>query len=107
MPYKSERILIERTDFDRRIKLTEEDRAQIKEIRENTGQSYGSIAKEFGVSKRLIIFICNPDVAEQNRQAHKERRKDGRYYDRDKWRDAMKEHRNYKQKLFIAGKIKL
>ena len=32
--------------------------------------------------------------------------KDGRYYDKDKHKAYMKEHRDYKNKLFKEGKIK-
>lgn len=100
MPYKSEKIIIEHTKHDRRIKLTEEQR---QEIRENkAGLSQRKLAKLYGVSRRLISFIVNPDSYERN----KELRKDKDYYDKEKHREYVKSHRRYKQDLFVKGDIK-
>lgn len=79
MPYKSLRIKIEGTQYDRRRRLSEEQKAMIRRLRETEKLSYNQIAKQFGVSKRLIIFICCPDKEKIAREQFKERRKDGRY----------------------------
>jgi predicted Rossmann fold nucleotide-binding protein DprA/Smf involved in DNA uptake len=107
MPYKSTKILIAGTTKDRRIKLTLDDKELIVLIREREQLSYQKIANKFGVSKRLIIFVCNPEKMEQNKKKRDERGGSIIYYDRVKHTKTIKEHRQYKQKLFVAGEIKL
>ena len=57
--------------IDKRIKLTEEDKLQIKNLfnPENLSRFTGAtkIAKEFGVSKRTIQFIQKPERLKLNR----------------------------------------
>ena len=91
--------------YDRRVKLTEVQRNEIKEFRRQ-GLSYNAIAKLYDVSKRLVIFICNPDIAEKNRIACMERHREGRYkYTKEEWAAVLREHRAYKRKLHKEGKI--
>ena len=52
MPYKSERLRIAGTGYDKRRKLSEQDKADIKEL---TGMSIRGIARMYGVDKRTII----------------------------------------------------
>lgn len=106
MPYKSEKLKIEGTSYDRRVKLTTEQKNEIVRTRNEYGLSYNKLAKEFKVSKRLVYFICNPDKLREHRERHKELRKDGRYYDREKHREEIKSTRRYKQDLYNKGKIK-
>lgn len=106
MPYKSSRIKIEGTQYDRRRRLSEEQKAAIRRLRETERLSYNQIAKQFGVSKRLIIFICCPDKEQIAKEQFKERRKDGRYAPtREERNEIMREHRHYKQELYLEGKI--
>ena len=107
MPYKSEKARIAGTSFDRRRKLDEGDKAQILRLREQDGMSYNRIAKVYGVSKSLIILICNPDRAARCREQFKERRKDGRYYDRETNRESVKNSRRYKERLVKSGAIRI
>jgi len=87
-------------NLDRRIKLTEQQKKDIKEMRNETGASYQSIADRYDVSKRLIQFICNPDKYEKAKKQFKDRRLDGRYKpSKEAWRDTMREHRRYKQSI--------
>lgn len=66
MPYKSEKIKLG-DKYDRRIKLNDEQRSEILELRNKLGISYNKLAKQFNVSKSLIINICNPDIAEKEK----------------------------------------
>ena len=79
MPYKSEKIRIAGTQYDRRIKLTPDQKEYIKWLREKQLISYSKLAKIFGVSKRLIQFICCPDKYLKNKESLKQRKAEGRY----------------------------
>lgn len=107
MPYKSENIKIEGTSYDRRIKLSEETKEYIRWLREEEKLSYQKLADKFKVSKRLIIFVCNPKKYDECREQFKQRRKDGRYkVSKEEWNETMREHRHYKQELYLENKIK-
>lgn len=105
MPYKSDRkgVLIPR-ELKRNIKLSLEEREEIKRIRRGDGVSYQKIANAFGVSKRLVIFICNPDIAEKAKERLREAKKQGKYYYKEKNTAAVRETRRYKHKLYNDGK---
>lgn len=106
MPYSSEKIPIAGTQYDRRRKLTDDQKDCIRWLREEEQLSHGKLAKMFNVSKRLIQFICDPEAAERDRRALKERRSDGRYkYTKEKWNEVQREHRRHKHQLQVEGKI--
>lgn len=101
MPYKSEKLIkLEGTNLDRRRKLDDFQKAEIKVIRAHDGTSYNQIAKMYGVSKRLIILICNPIMGSIMKEQYRERRKDGRYYNRKKHTSSVKSMRRYKQEIY-------
>lgn len=103
MPYKSEKIPLGK--YDRRVKLNDVQREEIKELRK-LGLSYRVISDRYDVSKKLVIMVCNPDIAERNRIASMERHREGRYTPtKEEWAATMREHRAYKQKLYNEGKI--
>lgn len=103
MPFKSEKLPLGK--YDRRVKLNDVQRDEIKELRKQ-GLSYAKIAKQYEVSKKLVIMVCNPDIAERNRLAFIKRSREGRYKpNREDWAATMREHRTYKQKLYKEGKI--
>lgn len=105
MPYKSEytHIKLPREE-DRRVKLTEYDRQQIKNLF-NSWKSQNYIAKEYWVSRRLVYFIIYPDKYEICRQQHKERRLDWRYYDKDSHKLAMRNTRNHRKVILNTWAI--
>jgi hypothetical protein len=105
MPYKSEKIKIVDTAFDRRVKLTPDDKVLVKQIRDEEGTSYQKLANQFQVSKRLIIFICKPETQEASYAARIARGGSKIYYDRQKHTEVIKEHRRYKQDLYLKGNI--
>ncbi len=107
MPYKSEKIAIAGTKNDRRIKLTEEDKKLIKWLREEEEISYQKLANQFKVSKRTIIFICKPETLEACKKKRAERGGSKIYYDKEYHTESIREHRQYKQKLFLENKISL
>lgn len=106
MPYKSEKIKIAGTKHDRRKKLTDDQKAYIRWLREEEQLSYNQLARQFGVSKRLIIFICKPEIMEKAKERFKQYKKEGRYKPtKEEWAETMREHRRYKEALAKAGEI--
>ena len=98
MPYKSEKIKIEGTSFDRRIKLTINDKEEIKRLSSDHSQRY--LAKMFNVSRRTIQFIIDPNKHIENLKRRAEKCGSKQYYDREKQTQSIREHRKYKNDLF-------
>jgi len=98
MPYKFEytRERLPKSK-DRRVKLTDEDREEIREKYATGEYSTYKLADLFGVSRRTIQFILDPKKLEENRKRLKERGGSKIYYDTDKNTTSMKEHRRYKK----------
>lgn len=93
--------------YDQRIKLSDEQRDEIRKKYETGLYSTYQLADEYHVSRRLVSFILNPEKYELAKEQYRERRKDGRYTpDKDKRNAIQKKHRNYKRTLYDAGKIK-
>ena len=91
--------------YDRRIKMTEEDIAEAIALRKENPElwSYNKLAKRYGVSKRLIIFRIKPESLENVLKARKER---GGYHTPTAKQTAyMRSHRQYKRQLIREGKI--
>lgn len=104
MPYKSEKIKIEGTKFDKRVKLTQEDK---KDIFENAlGLSQRELARMYGVSRRTIQFILDPQKLIENKKRREERGGWKQYYNREDQAISIREHRKYKQELMLKGEIK-
>lgn len=103
MPSKIDKIPIDNQKHDKRVKLSDGDREGIREEYACGNISQNGLAKKYGVSKRLIQFVLNPDKQEIARKQFLERQKDGRYYNKDKHREYMKEHRGHKKELYIKG----
>lgn len=106
MPYKSEKIKIEGTQHDRRRKLTEDQKAYIRWLREEEGLSQRQLAAMFGVSRRLITFVLDPEKEKQNKALQKQYRLEGRYkYTKEQWAEVQRDYRRYKQQLHKDGLI--
>ena len=71
MPYKSEKIKLQGMQ-DRRKKLTDEQREEIKELYGTGGYSLNGLAKMFGCSKKTVLLIVNENSAERAKQYRKE-----------------------------------
>lgn len=103
MPRKSETIKLPEM-YDRRVKLTEDKKAEIRKKYETGFYSLNGLAKEYGVSKKLILITVNPESKRKNDEHIKNHWKD--YYEKDEHTAAMREHRQYKENLYRDGKIK-
>lgn len=82
---------------DRRVKLTPEQREYIKLNPENLSQR--KLAKLMNVSRRTIQFIRNPKSLEANLASREARGGWKHYYDKEKHRTYMKDHRGYKESI--------
>lgn len=97
---KIDDIRIAGTAYDRRIKLSDAQRSEIRERYAAGDVSTYTLANEYGVSRRTIDFVLHPERYERCREQFKERRKDGRYaVSTEEWTQIMREHRKYKKSI--------
>lgn len=103
MPYKSEKIKLPET-LDRRRKLTDEQKEEIKKIYAEGKCGTRPLAKQFGVSRSTIQIIVNPAIQQRH---HDYRAKHWRDYrpTKEEWAETMREHRHYKQELYLKGEL--
>ena len=103
MPFVHEtrgKLIPREPGLDRRIRLTEE---QKKEIAGAEGFSVRELAELFGVSRRTIQFIRNPESKAQNLARRDERGGWRSYYDAEKHKVRLREHRKHKRELDLQG----
>ena len=93
MPYKSERIKIAGTKYDKRSKLTKEQVRAIKILKEQ-GYSYRQLAAMFGCSKWSVQNIIHPQIRS------KPKPRPTAY-----WTEKKREYRKRKQELHKSGKL--
>ena len=67
-------------------------------------QSYQKTADHFNVSKRLIIFIVNPQTLQALKARNKQIQAHKIYYDKDKRREYMRAYRAKKRRFGIPYK---
>jgi hypothetical protein len=108
MPYKSEKIKIAHTKYDRRLKLDDDDRAFIMQ-KYLKGESIRGLSRQFKVDRNVIKMIVDPEFKKRFKEADKKRQK--KYRDEKRYKEKhnqyMKTHRQYKQSLYLDKKIKL
>ena len=104
MPYKSEKMKLSETQ-DRRRKLTEKQKEEIRAIYATGVCGTRPLANKFGVSRKTIQVIVNPKIAEKSKQRIKEHWRDYRP-SKEEWAKTMKEHRHYKNELYLKGELK-
>jgi DNA-binding XRE family transcriptional regulator len=106
MPYKSEKIKIEFTEKDKRIKLTDEQREKIKKDYSTGLISQRDLAKKYKVDRKTIYNILHEDKYQEQLERYKEEKHSKQYYNKEKHKDYIKTHRRYKQELYVKGEIK-
>ncbi len=102
MPSKLDKISVGKK-FDRRIKLTPEQRKEVKLLSKNLSQR--ALARKYGVSRRLIQFIIDPTSYKEHLKKQKENKSWQKYYDKESHRISIQKLRNYKKQLKEEGKI--
>ena len=90
-------------EHDKRIKLTPEQKELIKHLYETTDTSQRKLATQFGVSRRLITFILDPEKQKANLQAREARGGSKQYYNKETHAKTMKTHRSHKKALYDAS----
>ena len=104
MPYKSEKIKLQGLQ-DRRKRLTDEQREEIRELYGTGLYSLNDLAKKFNVSKKSILLIVNKESAEKAKQYRKEHWREWQGT-KEEHREAIKKTRRYKYSLYKEGKLK-
>jgi len=100
MPYKFEYDHIHLPkDKDRRIKLTDDQREEIRDKYATGNYSTYKLADSYNVSRRTIQFVLDPKKLEESRKRLEERGGSKIYYDTKKNTIAKREHRNYKKQV--------
>ena len=107
MPYKSEKIKIEFTENDKRIKLTPEQKEQIKKEYETSLISQRALAEKYKVDKKTIYNILHPEKYQEKLEQYKQEKHSKQYYNKEKQKDYVKKYRHHKQDLYLKGEIKL
>lgn len=105
MPFKSEKIKIEFTENDKRIKLTTEQKDMIRKEYATGLISQRGLAKKYNVSRRTIFNVVNPEKYLRQLEKYKEERHSKAYYNKNKHKEYIKQHRRYKQELYKNGEI--
>lgn len=103
MPYKSEKLKLSEAQ-DRRRKLTDEQKEEIKRIYSEGKLGTRPIAAQFGVSRSTIQIIVNPAIKERHKKHSAEHWRDYRPT-KEEWAETIREHRRYKQELYLKGEL--
>lgn len=103
LPYKSESIRLQGLQ-DRRRKLTDEQKELIKEMYATGNWSLKKLGDQFRVNKKTILLLVNPNSANKAKEYSKENWKEFQGTKEERTR-ATREHRRYKQSLYLSGKL--
>lgn len=108
MPYKfeSDKLLVPK-EHDKRVKLTQEDKELIRHLYDATDISQRKLATQFGVSRRLMTFILDPEKHKANLQAREASGGSKQYYNKETNTKTMKAHRSHKKALYDASLLLL
>lgn len=98
MPHKweTDKVPMPR-DKDKRVKLTDEEREEIRQLYGSVSQR--KLASIYGVSRRTIQFIGDPEKHKENLKRREERGGSMQYYDKESNSGAVRRHRRYKTKV--------
>lgn len=103
IPYKSESIKLNEKQ-DRRKKLTQEQKQKIIDLYSTGKFSLNKIANMFGVSKKTVLLIVNPESAANAKRYRKDNWKQWQRKG-EEWNAIQREHRHYKQELYLNGEL--
>lgn len=105
MPYSTEKQKLGSEFLDKRTKLLPCQKERIFQMyHKEGGFSQRGLAKMFGVSRRTIQFILDPEKLTENKKRREERGGTKIYYDREKNNAYQNKHRKDKHKLLTGIK---
>ena len=104
MPYKSEKIKLQGLQ-DRRRKLTDEQKLEIKALYSSGGFSLNQLAKQYEVSKKTILLIVNPESKAKNDAYIKEHWREWQE-SKEKHAESIAKTRRYKHELYLKNELK-
>lgn len=87
------------TKFKRSIKLTNEDKEEIRHLYATGDYSYNVLAEMFEVDKKTIYYALKPQKYAEFLQRCKENKHSQKYYSKEKHKGYMKNTRDYRKKL--------
>lgn len=92
---------------DRRRRLTDKDKSEIRELYATGEHSLMSLARLYHVSKSLIGIIVNPERARKVKERAREHWRNYAYKYGKEYRALMARNvKNHKYRLFKAGELK-
>ena len=103
MPAIVDKYIINNIEYDKRVKLTPSDKAEIQQVYKEGLFSQRELAFIYGVSRRSIQFAIDPEKLVANQILREERGGSKIYYDREANTQAQFEHRQYKRYLLNSG----
>ena len=104
VPYKSEKIKLQGLQ-DRRRKLTDEQKVEIKDLYSSGNFSLNKLAKQYEVSKKTILLIVNPESKAKNDVYIKEHWREFQE-PTEKHNKSVTKTRKYKHQLYLNNKLK-
>lgn len=99
MPYKTESIKIDCPFLDKRTKLLPCQKERVIFLRDTDNLSQRQLSKLFGVSRRLITFILDPNKKVEDLKRREERGGTKIYYNKEQNNTYMKNHRSRKYQI--------
>ena len=100
MPYKTQKMKLP-PELDRRRKLSDEQKDEIRHKYSTGLYSLNQLAKEYDVCKKTVLLIVNPESKRKSDERIKEHWKD--YVPTKEERNAtMREHRAYKHNILVG-----
>lgn len=106
MPYKFESSKMKMKREDKKsVKLTLEDREEIKRLYATGQYSQRELARKFNVSRTLICLYSNDEKLKRHKELFKKRQQDGRYYNKEREREYSRTYRRNKKKLYEENKL--
>lgn len=103
MPYISEKIKLSE-EQDRRRRLTTEQQDEIRKLYATGLYSWKQLAGMYKCSKSRVGQIVNPEREAKCKARMKEHWRD--YQQKgEEWNATIREHRQYKQELYLKGEL--
>jgi len=103
MPAIVDKYIINNVKYDKRVKLTPSDKADIQEVYKEGLFSQRELAYIYDVDRRSIQFAIDPTKLEECKKRRAERGGSKIYYNKKANTIAQAEHRQHKKMLLDSG----